>query len=214
MMEAQTRRDARAEEAVIELWDLMERIEEFLFNVALAPADPAEDLFRLQTRLTAGSVLGVHYSRIGADLQARRKAGKVSNVSRTHKLVHGVEGCLSNEAFAACIKERRRGDLQSPFALWCHRLLCELDRCSRSGEYFHHYEPKLHLFGAKANQSLSYKYCIKVAQERFVAWTEQPDWVRQQPPGSAQPTWRNYAHTFKAVFDRFWSKTQDSSCRK
>ena len=214
MMEAETRRDARAEEAVIQLWALMEQIEEFIFNVALAPAEPAKNLFRLQTRLTAGSVLGVHYNRIGADLQARRKAGKFSNVSRSHKLVRGVEGCPPNEAFALCIEEKRRGGLQSPFALWCYRLLGELDQCSQTGEYFHHYESKPHLFRDKANNRVSYVYCMKVAKERFAAWVEAPAWVRQQPRGSGPATWKNYVHTFKAVFDRFWSETQDRCSRR
>lgn len=208
---AETNRDAQAEEAVIWLWQIMEDIEEFVFNVALAPAEPAQDLFRRQTRLTAGSVLGIHYNRIGADLQAMRKAGKFSNVSRSHKLVHGVEGCPSNEAFCTCIEEKRRGGLQSPFALWCYRLLGELDRCSQTREYFHHYEPKSHLFRGAASKRASYVYCHNVARERFEAWVEAPAWVRQQPPGSGPATWKNYVHTFKAVFDRFWSETHDGS---
>jgi len=200
-------RGPEGEEAVLHLWSMMEEIEEWIYNMALAPAEPADDRDLRQARVTAGAVLGITYNRLKHDFEAAEKSPKKSNISRTQKLMRSVEGCKPNEGFVTNFKASNRGRMQSPFALWCYRLLKDYAEAGRRGEKWHHYSPPADLFGPTAIESWAWEKCTVVLQERFDVYQEQPAWVRQQPHGSPTPTWKNYRHTARAVFEILWLQT-------
>jgi hypothetical protein len=211
-------RGPEGEEAVLHLWSIMEEIEEWIYNMALAPAESADGHDLQQARLTAGAVLGITYNRLKHDFEAAEKSPKKSNISRTQKLMCGVEGCEPNEGFVTNFKASNRGRMQSPFALWCYRLLKDYAEAGRRGEMWHRvkggttYNPSPDLFGADAKESLTWRECVVVLQERFnEVWLEMPTWAltwkREQPKGSPPPTWKNYRHTARAVFEILWLET-------
>ena len=202
-------RNGEACAALTLLLQLMEKVEQWIYEVALEPAPSVEGDFRERARVCAGVLLAAHYKRVGQDLDAGRKASKKSHRSRAYKLTHGVQGAPPNEGFVMNMRRPNAyRSVQGRFAKWCHVQLTWLDHDIRRGKKFPRDPAPSTLFGEQANKPNSETYCMRFLGRRFPKWAEQEDWRLEHAPGSPAPTWRNYQHTAKAVFELLWNEAE------
>ena len=206
--------NADACSALIQLFQLIELIEEWMYGIAMKPPAGIDGDFDQHARMVAGTLLAAHYKRVAQDVEAGRKASKKSHRSKSYKLTHGVKGAPRNEGFAMNIRRPNLyAAVRSPFARWCFQQLCSLDHAIRHGgdlPFTTKYPAKL--FGKGADKSESWDYSRSTLMKFFPRWTGREDWQREQSPGAPPATWRNYENTARAVFEILW--TEDADIRK